>query len=79
MLRAGTFLMVGLVMSCLGMRDFWLRYAEMGGSHTPGELQAYLAGRLEWTPSQHDVAAHVLNETCVTAGLGSLVAYAREV
>jgi hypothetical protein len=78
MLRAGTFLAVGLVMSCLSLRDFWSRYAGMGGSHTPGELHAYLGGQQEWTAVEHDVAAHALNECCAASGLGSPVAYARE-
>jgi hypothetical protein len=78
MLHAGRFLVVGLVMSCLSLRDFWLRYAMMGGSHTPRELHAYLGGQLEWTAAEHDVAAHALNECCAASGLGYPVAYARE-
>jgi hypothetical protein len=77
-LSAGTFLMVGLAISGLGLHVFWLRYFELGGIHGPQELAAYLRGDAEWSWAQHDVAAQVLNECCTAMGLGYPVAYAHE-
>jgi hypothetical protein len=78
-MHAGTSLVTGLALSHLSLSAFWLKYAALGGNHTLDELRAYLGGRLEWTSSEHDTAAHALNEYCTAKGMGTPVAYADEV
>jgi hypothetical protein len=78
-LEGGTALASGLAFSDLSVSEMWVRYVGLSGAHTQQELQTYLDGHSAWSRSQHDVAAHALNEYFVQRGLDHLVAYAHEI
>jgi hypothetical protein len=78
-LQAGASLTVGMALTGLRVSALWVRYASLGGSHSPDELQDYLDDEAPWSAREHDVAAQALNERCSDLGLGLPVAYANEV
>lgn len=77
-LRAGQSLIAGMALAGLNPRALWEEYFALTGSHTPGQLLAYLNGDTSWTALEHNIAAQALNEHCATMGLGYPVAYAHE-
>jgi hypothetical protein len=62
-------------LEALSLTDLWWRYAGMGGNHRQSSLGAYLAGTAEWTPTEHNVLAHALNENLWAVGCPSLAPY----
>lgn len=78
LVHAGESLAVGLSLSNLSVQQFWISYFTLGGYHLLSELVAYIAGEIELSASQHDRAAHAINEKCVELGLGSVVRYSSE-
>ncbi len=56
-------------------REFWLKYIEIGGSHSASEMLTYLDGEAEWSTHEHNTAVHALNEQCFDRGLDWPVPY----
>jgi hypothetical protein len=59
----------------LPLTELWWRYVELGGSCRQHALTAYLGGTAEWTPTEHNVLAHALNEYLWEVGCPSLAPY----
>ena len=59
----------------LPLTELWWRYVELGGSCRQRALTAYLGGTAEWTPTEHNVLAHALNEYLWEVGCPSLAPY----
>jgi hypothetical protein len=76
--EAGDSLAAGLAMTDLGIGDFWIRYFGLGGAHPRDGLQAYLDGEIRWSPHEHDVAAHALNEYFAERQMDHPVRYAED-
>jgi len=76
--HAGAALAAGLALTDLEVRDLWVRYLALGGSHTCDELDAYLRGEGEWSAGEHDVAACAVNEDINDHGLDHPVSYSDE-
>ena len=62
-------------LAALPLVDVWLLYVELGGDFAQNALADYLGGTVEWTPSEHNVVAHALNEALWTSGCPSLAPY----
>lgn len=77
--RAGAALVAGLALTDLNVRDLWVRYLALGGSHSCDELDQYLRGRGEdWNAVEHDTAAHAINEETSDHGLDHPASYAKD-
>ena len=78
LLSAGKALVAGQALCNLSDRNFWVSYIAFGGTRPPDELLAYMEGNAEWSATEHDAAAHALNDHCQELGLGLPVPYADE-
>jgi hypothetical protein len=77
--QAGSTLAVGLALTDLDIRDLWIRYIALGGSHNRNQLGDYLHGISEWSVAEHDIAAHAINEYTSDHGQDHPVQYSDEV
>jgi len=46
----------------LTVQELWLRYLALGGDAGPTEIEAYLYGLMPFSPFEHNVLAHAVNE-----------------
>jgi hypothetical protein len=69
-LDGGIALATALALSDLTFERFWLDYCAIGGNHTSAQLLVYLAGHTCWPPTEHNMAAQVLDERCAELNLG---------
>lgn len=46
----------------LTVQELWLRYFALGGDAGPTEVDAYLNALMAFTPTQHNILAHAINE-----------------
>ena len=46
----------------LTVQELWLRYFALGGDAGPTEVDAYLNGLMDFSPSEHNVLALAVNE-----------------
>ncbi len=74
----GVALAVGVALTKLSAPAVWARYYGLGGRLSRGRLDAYMAGTELWPDLEHDIACHAVNEALWDSGIGSAVAYARE-
>jgi len=77
--HAGSALAAGLALTDLDVQQLWGRYFALGGSHSRQELASYLRGEGEWSASDHDIAAHAINEYTDAQGMDHPVSYSHEV
>ena len=78
-IRAGMALATGLAMSAIDVSDLWRRYFALTGRHSLQDLESYLAGSSEWSPHEHNIAAHALNEYFSERRMNHPMRYAEEV
>lgn len=59
----------------LTLGELWESYVVLGGSHLRAELAAYLDDAAAWSPMEHNVLAHTINEGLWDLGVPSLAPY----
>ena len=57
----------------------WTDYFGLGGTATPGAIEAYLRGEGTLDAQQHDVLAHAINERFHDQGMDHPAPYAEDV
>lgn len=60
----------------LSHHELWMRYFELGGMSTPGEVRSFLRHRAMPTDHDYDVLAQALNERFSELGRNHPVRYA---
>lgn len=73
--KAGATLATELAMTRLDLAELWLRYFAVGGGCSFQALRAYLAGDVDWSAHEHDVAALALHEYFLEQSLDHPVQY----
>jgi hypothetical protein len=77
-IHAGSALTAGLALGDLTVSDLWVRYFALTGRNSQRDLASYLGGCAAWSPHEHDVAAHALNEYLDDQGMDHPVRYSDE-
>jgi hypothetical protein len=65
-------------MLSMSLLELWVDYVSLGGSLSPGKIQAFLLGERLIGDHDHDVLVHALNERFFDQGDDHPLAYADE-